>query len=256
VQRPWCVWLLVVLMGCATAPPTEEEQLPPAEVLYQQGLTLLAGSRLLGVFHRVNYSTAIETFQRIIDNYPYSDHAVLSELKIADAYFEQERYDEALSYYRDFTDLHPQHERVPYTILRAALCQQRQVKTSSRDQTATRQALSFLDVLLTKYPHSPEAQEGEVLWRELRTRLARHEIAIADFYLTREEFQAAADRYRSVLNRYPGLGLDAEALYKLGVCYSKLQLDDEAQKVFEVILQNYRGTEIAESASHWVPAAN
>jgi outer membrane protein assembly factor BamD (BamD/ComL family) len=59
-----------------------------------------------------------------------------------------------------------------------------------------------------------------------------------------------------VLNDYPGLGLDAEALYKLGVCYSKMHLDDEAARVFQVILQNYEGSEVAEAAQDWVPSAN
>ena len=34
----------------------------------------------------VNYDDAIEKFQAIIDNYPYSEYAVLAELAIADAY--------------------------------------------------------------------------------------------------------------------------------------------------------------------------
>ena len=94
------------------------------------------------------------------------------------------------------------------------------------------------------------------MWRELRTRLGEHVIGIADFYLDRSEYQSAADRYRSVLNEYPGLGLDAEALYKLGICYSNMSLEDEAQRVFQVILENYEGSEIADAAQEWVPSAN
>ena len=61
------------------------------------------------------------TAEDIIDNYPYSDYATLAELRIADAYYDQEHWEEALSYYRDFSELHPDHDRVPYTIYRAAL---------------------------------------------------------------------------------------------------------------------------------------
>ena len=62
-------------------------------------------------------------------------------------------------------------------------------------------------------------------------------------------------RYRELLNDYPGLGLDAEALYKLGVCYTRMNRGDEAQKIFQVILENYKGTDVAEAAKDLVPEA-
>ncbi len=79
---------------------------------------------------------------------------------------------------------------------------------------------------------------------------------VADFYLDREEWQSAAQRYRSVLNEYPGLGLDAQALYKLGLCYTKMNREEDATRMFQVILENYRGSDIAAAAEDLVPAAN
>jgi TolA-binding protein len=58
-----------------------------------------------------------------------------------------------------------------------------------------------------------------------------------------------------VLNDYPGLGLDAEALYKLGVCYTRMNRGPEAQKIFQVILENYKGTDVADAAADLVPEA-
>ena len=243
--------------GCASTKPSVAGETPSAEELYRKGLAQMEGpAKTLWVFPNSDHAKAIESFQQIIDNYPYSDYAILAELKIADAYFDDGKYDEALSYYRDFGDLHPQHDQVPYTLFRAAMCHYKQSKDPSRDQTATRLALNFLDQLLARYPHSTQAPEAEKLWKELRTRLAEHEMRIAGFYLERQEYQSAADRYRGVLNRYPGLGLDAQALYQLGVCYSKMNLEDEAQKIFEVILRNYQGSDVAKQAADLIPAAN
>ncbi|MCC6641882.1 MAG: outer membrane protein assembly factor BamD [Deltaproteobacteria bacterium] len=246
-------WALVTgLSGCAST-PTEAEEVPPAEALYQRGLTQMDAGKILWVFPSGDEAEAIETFQQIIDNYPYSEHAVSAELKIADAYYAQGKYDEALSYYRDFSELHPQHASVPYALSHAALCHYQQSKSPDRDQTATTEAIKYLDQLIARHPHSAEAREGEQMWKELRTKLAQHDMQIADFYMDRDEFQSAADRYRGVLNEYPGLGLDAEALYKLGVCYTEMNLEDEAHKIFEVILQNYRGTDVAAAAADRMP---
>jgi outer membrane protein assembly factor BamD len=238
---------LLVAAGCASPPPDFEEA-PPAEELYAQGMKILEGSRLLGVIPRVDYDEGIETFQAIIDNYPYSDYAVLAELRIADAYFDDGRYEEALSYYRDFADLHPQHEKVPYTVYRAALCHERRMRAPNRDQTATRDALVHLDRLLANYPNSGYATEAEALWRELRTHLAEQVRNIANFYLKRAEYESAAERYRSLLNEYPGLGLDAEALYRLGLCYAAMNRRAEADNIFQAIVQNYGDSDVAEEA--------
>jgi outer membrane protein assembly factor BamD len=238
---------LIAATGCKSTPPTFEE-VPPAEELHAQGLAELKGKKILGFFPWVNHGQAIETFQTIIDNYPYSDFAVLAELKIADAYFEDRKYEEALSYYRDFGDLHPQHPEVPYTIWRSALCHERRVHAPNRDQTATREAIVYLDRLLLKYPYSDYAAEGEDLWRELRQRLAEHVIGIGDFYRKRGEFESAAERYRMLLNEYPGLGNDAATLYWLGVCYWEMNRTDEAERIFQSIVQNYEGDEFAAKA--------
>lgn len=246
------------LVACASTPdPLELAEVPSAEELYQEGMAKLEdGGEILGLIDTTDYRGAIDVFQDIVDNYPYSEYAVLAELRIADAYFEQERWEEALSYYRDFSELHPDHEKVPYTVFRTALCHYRQSRDAGRDQTATLKALEYLDQVMTRHPYSPEASEAEALWKRLRTRIGRHVMGIADFYLDHDEFQSAADRYRSVLNDFPGLGLDAEALYKLGRCYRAMNLEDEANRVFQVILENYEGSEVAEAAQDWVPSAN
>lgn len=245
------------LIACASAPPPDSlTDVPSAAQLYQRGQKLLQGQPIFVFFHTVNYGRAIDTFQSVIDNYPYSRQAVQAELAIANAYFKETRYDEALSYYRDFGDLHPENPKVAYTIYRAALCYARQSHDPGWDQTATHQALDYLDRLLSKYPHSEYAPKAEKLWRKLRTRLASDAMKVGDFYLAREEYPSAAERYRGVLNQFPGLGLDAQALYKLGLCYRRMHRADEAQKIFQVLLDNYRGSEVAKAAANLVPAAN
>jgi outer membrane protein assembly factor BamD len=239
------------IIGCKSAPPVFEEP-PPADELYATGNEQLERRQILGFLPWFNHDKAIETFQTIIDNYPYSDYAVLAELKIADAYFTDGKYEEALSYYRDFSDLHPQHPQVPYTIWRSALCHERRKRAPNRDQTNTREAVVYLDRLLLNYPASEYAPEAEELWRALRRRLAENIIGIGDFYWKRGEFESAAERYRMLLNEYPGLGSDAATLYKLGVCYYEMNRIVEAERIFQSIVQNYEGDEYAAKAAEQI----
>ena len=235
------------LVGCVTDDVSFED-VKPAEELYADGLKTLKGRRILGLFPLVNYDVAIESFQAIIDNYPYSDYEVKAQLKIADAYFEDERFEEALAYYQDFSDLHPQHPSVAYVLLRAAQCHFNQIESIDRDQSATHEATAALEILIREHPYAPETREGEDMMLKLRTRLAQNMIYIADFYLDRTHWQSAAARYRRVLDEYPGLGLDARALYRLGVCLENMKLEDEALRLYHVVVENYANSASARRA--------
>ena len=51
-----------------------------------------------------------------------------------------------------------------------------------------------------------------------------------------------------MLNEYPGLGLDAMALYRLGRCYLEMNRNEEAGRIFQAIVQNYYDTDAAREA--------
>ena len=247
--------LVALLSSCASTGTDEIVEVASADRLYEEGVAELEDqSSLLGVNFK-NYQGAIDKFQDIIDNYPYSEYAVLAELRIADAHFAQSRWDEALGYYRDFAQLHPDHEKVPYTMLRTALCHERQSEKSVRDQTQTREAVAALDQLILRYPNAAETAEAEELWKKLRRKLGKQALQVGDFYFAREEYQSAANRYRSVIDEFPGLGLDADALFKLGLAYSRMKRDDDARELFEVILENYPASNVAGAARDQIPSA-
>jgi outer membrane protein assembly factor BamD len=245
---------LVLMANCSTG-SLGFEDVAPADELYAQGLERMKGRRILGLYTWINHNSVREPFQAIIDNYPYSEYETEAQIKIADAYFAEGNYEESLSYYRGFGDLHPQHPKVPYTVLRSALCYYNQIESIDRDQTATREALRYLELLSARYPYDPATQEGEVILHQLRTRLADNMMEIGDFYLERTQYQSAATRYRRVLDNYPGLGHDAEALYKLGLCYEKMKRVDEALRLYHVVLENFSSSRDAERAEERIAGA-
>ena len=248
--------VVIMATSCAReAPIPSYDELPSPDKLLEEGNEELERQRARR-FMPKDYLLAIEIFQDIIDNYPYSDEAVMAELSIADAYFEQGGYEEAISYYTDFADLHPEHPRVPYAMFQRALSHSERSKDAGRDQTETMRAVENFEALLGRYPHSSYAVEAEPMVRDLRRRLGRHDMKIGDFYFRKGEYPSAAERYRDLLSQFPGLGLDAEALYKLGLCYTRMNREDEAHEIFQVILDNYEGSDIADAAADLIPAAN
>ncbi len=245
------LFVLAVLAGGACASKTQNtfDENTTAEQLYNEGVAKLSDQQHIFGIDVTDYDGAIEKFQNVIDHFPYSEHAVLAELKIADTYFAQKKYDQAASYYRDFADLHPQHPEVPYTIYQTAICHYNQSKEFDRDQTSSRNAVESFDTLMRRYPQSEYAKESEPKWKELQLRLARRELMIGNYYLERTEYSSALQRFQALLDSYPGLGLDAEALYKVGLCYAKMNRPAEATRAFDLVKKNYPESNFSSLAS-------
>src|SRR5690554_1710586 len=65
-------------------------------------------------FKKKDYERARNMFQAVARQYPFSQYAALSELRIADTYFSEKAYSAAIEAYRAFSRLRPRHESVPY----------------------------------------------------------------------------------------------------------------------------------------------
>ena len=120
--------VLVVVTGCAFFKSKEEST---AQELASEGMER---------FKSGNYKEAIESFQKLKDWYPFSKFAILAELKIADAHYKIEAYEEAIFAYEEFENLHPRNEAIPYVLYQIGRCHFDRLDTVDRDQTAARKA--------------------------------------------------------------------------------------------------------------------
>ncbi len=170
------------------------------------------------------YPEALDGFETIKARFPYSKYAALSDLRIADVHYERQAYVEAVDAYRNFLKYHPTHSEAPYAMFRIAESYQQQMPTdffflppsAEKDQAQTRLAISAFKDMLGRYPQSEYAEKANEKLDECRKHLGDHELYVARFYFKREKWVASAARAEGILRDYPGLGLDAEALWIAG----------------------------------------
>ncbi|MBW1990144.1 MAG: outer membrane protein assembly factor BamD [Deltaproteobacteria bacterium] len=174
-----------------------------AEELAKEGMENLEHGR---------YSQAIENFEHLRDWYPFSEYAVLAELKLGDAYFRAKRWEEAIFAYQQFESLHPTHEAVPYAVYQMGMAWFEQMRPPDRDQTPASRALEVFQRLTGQHPESPYAVLAAEKSRVCLQHLAKHEISVARFYFRTGKPEAAADRLLAVLANYPDVGTHQEAL--------------------------------------------
>ncbi len=187
----WLVlWIGALLAGCAWF---QQERVRSPEELASQGMEQFDGK---------DYGDAVKTFTLLKERYPYSRYAILAELKLADAYFNDERYPEAISAYEEFARLHPKNEASPYVLYQIGECHYHQILTIDRDQTSTRQAILAFERLVKSHPGSPYEENAVKKVRFCRQHLADHEVYVGRFYYKSKHYQAALARFQGVLNGY------------------------------------------------------
>jgi outer membrane protein assembly factor BamD len=166
----------------------------PPDVMTKSGIEQLK---------KKNYIDAAETFTKIKDRYPYSEQAVLAQLKLADTLYFNRKFDEAQAAYKEFEKLHPSNKAIPYVMYQQGLCSFRQRPTIDRDQTPTEKALEEFRRLQKKFPQSEYAAKAEKYKQKCLNDLAEHEFYVATFYYRTKHYPSAMDRFQAVAQEYP-----------------------------------------------------
>ncbi|HSC34526.1 MAG TPA: outer membrane protein assembly factor BamD [Thermodesulfobacteriota bacterium] len=191
------------------------------------------------IFRGRDYDMIFAYLKEIQLRYTYSPYAALAELRTGDAYFQKEEYEQAAIEYEEFLKRHPGHAEAPYATYRLALSYYKEIKSPDRDPLDTRLALQWFNTFIEKYPDSPLAPDARERALRCRDRLARREIYIGNFYSRRDNYKAAADRYKIVVDDYNDTQRYQEALYLLGKAYAKSDQYDLARQALNRLVQEY-----------------
>ena len=171
---------------------------------------------------REEWENARQYLKRIVDAFPQSEHQAEARVALADSYFEEGgtgNYVLAVSSYREFLTLYPQHPRSDYAQFRAAESYFKQKNSPDRDQTATEQALEEYQRLLDVYPDSKFVEQTRQRIHECRQILARSHYLVAYFYQRgRQAWRSAIGRYQTIVSDYPDYEKLDEVLFRLSEC--------------------------------------
>ena len=244
------VFALLAAGGCATSQAIKTAE-SPAEKLY------LIGEKR---YENQDYSGAIERWNNLRNNYPYSRFAVRADLRIADAYFGKQEWSTAAEQYRSFVKLHPEHPKVPYARFRVGKSVYKKMPKNwffqppayERDLSSTESAVQELQRFLRRFPKSKYAPKARKMLREAKRRLADHEMYVANFYLDRKNARGAMMRLKYLLNNYSGLGLDAKALYLLAVSYLQLGDVKKARTALDDLIEYHPDSKYADKAKQYI----
>lgn len=245
------------LAGCSWfGRDRDAEEVTSEQVLYQAAQRSLRSG---------NYNNAIAQLQRLEAQFPFGRYAEQAQLELIYAYYMAFRPESARSAADRFIRLHPQHPNVDYAFYLKGLAAYEQDRgvfdrfvatdLAARDIGAARESFADFSQLLARYPNSDYAPDARQRMIYLRNLLARSEILIGRYYLSREAYVAAVNRGRNVVENYPTTPSVPDGLALMIEGYLKLNLPEPANDSLRVLLANYPGYDAIDGEGNFVISA-
>lgn len=192
-------------------------------------------------FERERYDDALNKYNIVKNKYPYSEFAVIAELRIADVYFKKGEYLEANRLYLRFSELNPTIKQRPYAFFMAGLSIYKMVPSSiDKDISIAQRAIDLFDRFLVQFPSSEYFDEAKLKQKELKIKQAKRIIYIAEFYKKKDDYTASLNRSLSLYRNYMNLGFDEDIIYNIYFNYKKLKDFDNANIFKSLYNETYK----------------
>ncbi|WP_206485259.1 outer membrane protein assembly factor BamD [Thalassotalea sp. G2M2-11] len=234
--------LILTIVGCSSSDDTEVDKVPDksAQALFTDAREALDSGL---------YKKAIQILSAIDSRFPYGPISHQVQLDLIYSYYKSGDSAQGIALADRFLRLNPNHANIDYVYYMRALMNISTeenlfqdlagIDRSDRDPTASREAFNDLKTIINEYPQSKYAADARKRMLDIKSRLAKYELAVARFYLKREAYASAANRGRYIVKYYnPSLEVE-QALEIMIECYDKMGLDDLKSNAMQVLAANY-----------------
>jgi len=185
----------------------------------------IASALLDGARNRIFWGTipgfkqrekAIDEFEVILANAPYSDYAPLALMNIARGHMFLKQTEEAIDALDRMINTYPQSILAPDAYLKLAQAHAKLVDGPYYDQASTRESITYFTDFMLLYPNDSNVAVAENGLDQMKTMLAESKIKIGDFYFyKRDNYKAARVFYNEAITDYPESKVAGRAKAKL-----------------------------------------
>lgn len=236
------ILLTVALSACALFPDKEADK---TEGWSEERLYFEAKDSLDSGY----YSQAVEYYQKLQARHPFGKYSKQAQLDLAYSYYKQEETAAAVGACNRFIKLYPTHPRADYAYYLKGLALFNQGKglveryipkdPSQRDPGAALGAFQEFSELVKRYPSSEYVPDSRQRMIFLRNILAQHEVNVAQYYMRRSAFVAAANRARYAVENYQQAPAIPAALTIMAKSYKVMGMTDLSNDALRVLELNF-----------------
>ena len=174
--------------------------------------------------------------------YPQSIWAPRAVLMSAYGYFSQGYYKDAINDLERFLVKYNNHPQTDYAYYLLALCHYDQIIDEKKDLNEILKAKKYFEILIDKYPNTDYASDSKFKLELIIEIIASKEMYLARYYVQREKWIPAINRFKKVVNDYDTTIYVEEALHRLVELHYKVGLIDESEKYAKLLGYNYQSS--------------
>jgi outer membrane protein assembly factor BamD len=198
-----------------------------------------------------DFEGSIRVYEALIARYPFAAETRQARLDLIYAYYRGRETESALDQADTFIRENPTHPRLDYAYYikgltdfeREANFLERwfRVDLDQRPPQTTRRAFTSLRKVVEEYPKSQYAHDARRRMIHLRNRLADYDLHVAEHYVKRGAWVAAAQRSDQIITEYDGAPAVQDALRIMILSYERLEMKELADRARSVYALNYGG---------------
>jgi len=201
---------------------------------YKEGLKLLENKLPLEAAKKFNEAELL---------YPQSKWAPRSSLMSAYSYYYGSYYEDSIEELKRFINIYPKHDRLSYAYYLLAMSYYEQIADEKTDLGSIIDAQQNFQFIMDNYPNSDFALDAEYKLELIQEILASKEMYLAKYYIEREKWIPAINRYKIVVKEYDTTIYVEEALHRLVEIHYKIGLIEESKKYASLLGYNYQSSE-------------
>ena len=171
--------------------------------------------------------------------YPQSEWASKAVLMSAYGYFSQGYYNDAINDLERFLKKYKNHPQTDYAYYLLALCHYDQIIDEKKDLNQILLSQKYFNYIVKNYPNTDYALDSKYKLDFILEIMASKEMYLARYYVQREKWIPAINRFKKIIKEYDTTIYVEEALHRLVELHYKVGLIDEAEKYAFLLGYNY-----------------
>ena len=232
-------FLLVIISSCSSKNDKisilEDENLELQMIdAYKEAYDELEGGDVIYAAKKFNEAELL---------YPQSEWAPKSVLLAAYSYYSQNYYDEALSELNRFFKKYPKHKNLDYAHFLYAMCYYENIIDEKKDLEPLLISKKRFQLVVQNFPDTDFAQDAKFKINLINDVLASKEMYLGKYYIKKQKWVAAINRFKNILEFYGTTIYVEEALHRLVETNYKIGLIEEAEKYANLLGYNYQSSQ-------------
>ena len=221
----------------------EKKEISSIKELNQTQELITTYTEAMNALEQNDYFFSAQKFLESEMLFPQSEWAPKSLIMASYSYYMLDYYSLAIENLKRYFDIYSNDKNKIYARYLMALCYFELIEGEKRDTAAIFLAKEQFQIVINSLPNSEYALDSQFKLNLINDLLAAKEIYLGRYYLNKNKWIPAMNRFKTVLDDYDTTVYVEEAIHRLVEINYKIGLKEEAKKYATLLGYNYQSSD-------------